>query len=64
VIEVRKLTKSFGPRTALAGVDLSIGEGEFVTLVGPNGAGKTSHTGHFEPSQLRNRPDWRTGHQS
>jgi heme exporter protein A len=42
VIEVRKLTKSFGPRTALAGVDLSIGTGEFVTLVGPNGAGKTT----------------------
>jgi heme exporter protein A len=42
VIEVRQLTKSFGPRAALAGVDLSIGNGEFVTLVGPNGAGKTT----------------------
>ena len=42
MIEVRKLTKSFGPRTALAGVDLSIGPAEFVTLVGPNGAGKTT----------------------
>jgi heme exporter protein A len=42
VIEARQLSKSFGPRTALTGVDLSIGGGEFVTLVGPNGAGKTT----------------------
>lgn len=42
MIEARNVTKSFGPRTALAGVDLSIAEGELVTLVGPNGAGKTT----------------------
>lgn len=42
MIESRQITKSFGPRTALTGVDLSIGRGEFVTLVGPNGAGKTT----------------------
>jgi len=42
VIEAHGLTKSFGPRTALAGVDLSVAEGEFVTVVGPNGAGKTT----------------------
>jgi heme exporter protein A len=42
VIEARQLTKVFGPRTALAEVDLSMGTGDFVTLVGPNGAGKTT----------------------
>jgi len=42
MIEVHDLTKSFGPRTALAGVDLAVESGQFVTLVGPNGAGKTT----------------------
>ena len=41
-IEVRNLVKSFGPRVALAGIDLEVPTGQFVTLVGPNGAGKTT----------------------
>ena len=42
MIEVRKLVKAFGSRAVLKGVDLTVAEGEFVTLVGPNGAGKTT----------------------
>ena len=42
MIQVRELAKSFGPRTALAGVSLEIPAGQSVTLVGPNGAGKTT----------------------
>ncbi|MGC9395423.1 MAG: heme ABC exporter ATP-binding protein CcmA [Anaerolineae bacterium] len=42
MIEVSRLTKSFGPRRALAGVDLHVAPGECVVLCGPNGAGKTT----------------------
>lgn len=42
MIEIRGLTKAFGSRTALAGIDLDIAAGERVLLVGPNGAGKTT----------------------
>lgn len=42
MIEIDGLYKAFGPRYALRGIDLTIAEGEFVTLFGPNGAGKTT----------------------
>jgi heme ABC exporter ATP-binding subunit CcmA/heme exporter protein CcmB len=42
MIDVNQLTKSFGPRKALAGVDLHVAPGECVVLCGPNGAGKTT----------------------
>ena len=38
----RGLVKRYHQRTALAGVDLTIGRGAWKALVGPNGAGKTT----------------------
>lgn len=42
MIEAINVTKAFGLFSVLRGVDLVVGEGEFLTLVGPNGAGKTT----------------------
>ena len=42
VIEARGLTKRYGTRTAVQGLDLTIFEGEIFGLLGHNGAGKTT----------------------
>jgi ABC-2 type transport system ATP-binding protein len=41
-LDIRQLTKSFAGKTAVAGLDLRIPQGEFHALLGPNGAGKTT----------------------
>jgi ABC-2 type transport system ATP-binding protein len=45
IIEIKGLTKSFGPIQAVAGIDLDIARGEIFGLLGPNGAGKTTTIG-------------------
>ncbi len=42
VLELRGITKTFGTFTAVHGIDLVVGEGEFFTIVGPSGSGKTT----------------------
>ncbi|MFM6981916.1 MAG: ABC transporter ATP-binding protein [Microbacteriaceae bacterium] len=41
-IRLTGLTKSFGSVTAVDGVDLEVGEGEFFSMLGPSGSGKTT----------------------
>lgn len=42
VIEARGLTKTYGSRTVVDGIDFKVERGEVVGLLGPNGAGKTT----------------------
>ena len=42
LIRARGLTKVFGARTAVAGIDFEVRDGEFFGFLGPNGAGKTT----------------------
>ncbi len=41
-VETQGLTKSFGNKFALRGIDLAVRRGETVVIFGPNGAGKTT----------------------
>ena len=41
-IQVRGLVKKYGEKTAVAGIDLTVEQGEIFALLGPNGAGKTT----------------------
>ena len=41
-VKFKSVDKNFGKIKAIRGLDLTVGNGEFVTLLGPTGAGKTT----------------------
>jgi ABC-2 type transport system ATP-binding protein len=55
VIEVRQVTKRYGPFTAVDGVSFTVERGEILGFLGPNGAGKTTTmrvlTGYMPPTE-------------
>jgi branched-chain amino acid transport system ATP-binding protein len=57
LLQVEKLSKSFGDFQAVADVSLTVKTGSLSALIGPNGAGKTTFynlvTGRYRPSQGR-----------
>jgi polar amino acid transport system ATP-binding protein len=42
VLELRGVTKSYGPRLVLGGIDIAVGEHEAVALIGASGSGKST----------------------
>jgi ABC-2 type transport system ATP-binding protein len=42
VIDVRGMTKSFGPKTVVRNLDMQVAHGEIYGFLGPNGSGKTT----------------------
>ena len=56
-LRLEHLGKRFGDTVAVSGIDLAVGQGEFVSLLGPSGCGKTTTlqmiAGFVDPSEGR-----------
>ncbi|WP_042376013.1 ABC transporter ATP-binding protein [Streptacidiphilus melanogenes] len=53
-VEIRGLIKRYGAKTAVDGLDLTVGRGSLTAVLGPNGAGKTTT---IETCEGYRRPD-------
>ncbi|MEG1345922.1 MAG: ATP-binding cassette domain-containing protein, partial [Acidaminococcaceae bacterium] len=42
MVRLQGITKKFGNNTIIPSLDLTINDGEFITLLGPSGCGKTT----------------------
>jgi len=42
LLELKGVSKNFGPVTVLKDIDLAVRDGEFITILGPSGSGKTT----------------------
>jgi ABC-type branched-subunit amino acid transport system ATPase component len=55
LLELKRISKSFGGLACISELDLHVDEGEIVSVIGPNGAGKTTLfnviTGIFPPDE-------------
>ena len=63
VVQLEKLTKSYGEHRGIIDVDLAVEAGEVFGFLGPNGAGKTTTIRtHARPHPAHQRPGARLRH--
>lgn len=68
LVSARGISKNYGERAVLQDIDISIDEGQVVTLIGPNGAGKTTLVRILlglisaDEGRVRRRPGLRIGY--